>query len=118
MIESLKKNKILTSVFVVVTVLFLWSTLSGGGSVKSSSLLTSTAQSPRAQVDQDIIRLLLDMQSIKLDGSVFTTPAFVLLRDFGRDIIPEPVGRQNPFAPVTEPSSLDTSAVDQNFFNQ
>lgn len=121
MLNSLKKNKILLGVFVVVTVIFLWSTLSGGGTpTPSSSLLTSTTQTSRVTVDQDIVRLLLDMQVLKLDGSVFNTPAFVLLRDFGREIVPEPIGRQNPFAPVTTSPAVNanTSATEDGFFNQ
>ena len=88
MINSLKKNKILLGIFVVVTVIFAWSTLSGGGTPKSSSLLTSTTDTSRTVVDQDIIRLPLDMPALKLDGPVCTTPAFILLRDFGREIFP------------------------------
>lgn len=114
MLNELKKNKILLIAFVVVSLVFAWSMLGRESSSSSSSLLTSAAQTQRgAAVDQDIIRLLLDMRSIRLDGSVFQTPAFVLLRDFGRDIVPEPQGRPNPFAPVSGSAPSGTSDLNE-----
>jgi len=102
MFESLKQNKILVIVFAVVSVLFMWSMLSKGGDTTSHSLLVSTTQSaPRSEIDQEIVRLLLDMRSLRLDGSVFTSPGFILLHDFSREIVSEPQGRPNPFAPIS-----------------
>ena len=66
---------------------------SGGGSI-----LTSTdAASP---VSKDILAALADLNSIKLDSTVFTDPTFVSLTDLGVVIPPQNVGRRNPFAPV------------------
>lgn len=114
MFDSLKKNKILLIVFVAVALLFAWFTLSGGSNTAPSRVLTTASSSSRVAVDQDILRLLLDMRSISLDGSVFNTPAFVLLRDFGREIVPEPVGRENPFAPT---NSAPTQSADSSLFD-
>lgn len=58
----------------------------------------SQAQNP---VDQQMIALLLTLHSITLDNSLFDNPTFMSLKDFGRELVPEPVGRENPFAPLT-----------------
>lgn len=50
-------------------------------------------------VEQDLIQLLGDLKAITLDTSIFISPAFQSLADFGQDLITEPVGRTNPFAP-------------------
>jgi len=51
------------------------------------------------------------MRSIRLDSSIFENPAFASLRDFGREIIPEPVGRTNPF--VSTDTIFEISADEQ-----
>lgn len=68
----------------------------------STSLLSNESRSDASVAEQEILRLLLDMRSIRLDSSIFENPAFASLRDFGRDIVPEPVGRTNPFAPTED----------------
>jgi len=60
---------------------------------------TATASGVSAP-DQDLIALLLELKSITLDSSVFTSPAFASLQDFSQELIPEPVGRTNPFSPL------------------
>ncbi len=119
MIEQLKKNKILLIVFFIVTILFLW-TMIGGSSNKPAPILESATAGANPVMDQDIINLLVDMRSIKLDGSLFKSPGFLLLRDFGRDIVAEPIGRTNPFAPIHSASTTKntTNANDAAFFGK
>ncbi|MAF59275.1 MAG: hypothetical protein QF858_01970 [Candidatus Pacebacteria bacterium] len=65
-------------------------------------VLTSVTNEAAADaiVGKELLALLLDLKSIDLDESIFDDPAFRALLDFGRDIVPEPVGRENPFAPL------------------
>ena len=44
---------------------------------------------------------LTDLQSVSLDAPIFKNPAFITLQDFSRQIVPEPIGRHDPFAPLT-----------------
>jgi hypothetical protein len=39
------------------------------------------------------------MKSTKLDSAFFTDPVFLSLKDSSVEIVKEPVGRKNPFAP-------------------
>lgn len=61
--------------------------------------LTTTA-SVESGVDKDLVGTLLQLRTVSLTGTIFSDPAFQTLQDFGTQIIPEPVGRPNPFAPA------------------
>lgn len=52
------------------------------------------------QKGREILALLADLKKIQLDGSIFDDPKFQELQDFSRELIPEPKGRPNPFAPI------------------
>lgn len=63
--------------------------------------LIETADLTQAgEADSDIVNTLLQLRAVTLSGTIFSDPAFLRLQDFGRAIVPEPVGRQNPFAPL------------------
>lgn len=48
-------------------------------------------------VGQDLVNLLAELQTVKLDMGLFDSPAFVALTDFYTDLGKEPQGRSNPF---------------------
>ena len=52
-------------------------------------------------VGSDLIKLLKDLNAIELDQSIFDEPSFQSLKDFSRPLRAEPVGRENPFAPLS-----------------
>lgn len=62
------------------------------------ALIVTTEQG--AGPDQDLIALLFELKSIRLDNAIFGDPLFQSLNDFGQTLVQEPVGRQNPFAPL------------------
>ncbi len=52
-------------------------------------------------IAQDFLNLLLNVQTIKLDDSIFSDIAFTSLRDSSITLIPDGTeGRPNPFAPI------------------
>lgn len=65
-------------------------------------------------VDKELVGSLLQLRAVSLGGSIFSDPAFMELQDFGTQIIPEAVGRPNPFAP-TSYRSTSTSQGNQLF---
>ncbi len=87
-----------------------------GGGVQSDALLTTETVdtgSPSADTaDRDLVETLLTLRAISLSGTIFSDPAFKALQDFGTPIVPEPVGRQNPFAPLN--NSQPASAASTN----
>ncbi len=50
--------------------------------------------------DQDLVALLFQLKGIRLDNALFGDPLFQSLKDFGRELVSEPIGRVNPFAPL------------------
>jgi len=114
MLEPLKQNKKLLIAFAIATIFFMWNMLGGSNDTSSNAILISDAQDdtqvvPRTEVDQEIVRLLIDMRSLRLDGSLFVSPGFGMLHDFSREIVPEPQGRPNPFAPISEGTVRSTN---------
>jgi hypothetical protein len=66
----------------------------------TSLLVTEAADSPA--VDRGLVDTLLMLRAVSLSGTIFSEPAFATLQDFGTEIIPEPVGRPDPFAPISQ----------------
>ena len=98
MIDILKRNKIILGAVAVIVILFAWYGLSSNP--PGAALLTKTP-SVEAPGESDLVNTLLQLRTITLSGTIFSDPAFAGLRDFGTEIIPEPVGRPNPFAPIS-----------------
>jgi hypothetical protein len=91
--------------FIILTVAILvagaaWWGLSGSGT-SPSLLSTEGGTSGLSAADQNLVATLLQLRAVKLDGTIFTEPTFRALQDFSTQIVPEPVGRPNPFAPIT-----------------
>ncbi|MCE9541619.1 hypothetical protein K8R03_03635 [Candidatus Kaiserbacteria bacterium] len=61
---------------------------------------TSSGSPTQDSADQELVATLLTLRAVTLSGTIFQDPAFTALRDFGTTIVSEPVGRQNPFAPL------------------
>jgi hypothetical protein len=65
----------------------------------SSSSPASTNGSGTAGVTEDFLSTLLSINTIKLDTSIFSNPAFSSLRDSSITLVPDSTqGRPNPFA--------------------
>lgn len=68
-----------------------------GGSDASGSLLVQTGGE---DVGLDTIRLLEQIQTVQIDASLFSEPAYKALLDYSVAIPPQNVGRPNPFSPI------------------
>ncbi|MDQ5955187.1 MAG: hypothetical protein QG621_190 [Patescibacteria group bacterium] len=62
------------------------------------ALTESEIASPESQL---ILQQLASLQGIHLDEAVFKDPVFLSLTDFGVVLKSEPVGRRNPFQPIS-----------------
>ncbi|OGC86308.1 hypothetical protein A3D70_00395 [Candidatus Adlerbacteria bacterium RIFCSPHIGHO2_02_FULL_54_18] len=92
----LKNKQVIGAAAVVLLcglVYYFW----GTGGV--SPLLTSTAE-PTSPLSEEILATLSNLNTIRLDPSIFKDPVFISLTDFGVTIPAEQTGRRNPFAPV------------------
>lgn len=75
------------------------------------SLLQTDDLTVATEQDSDIVNTLLELRAVSLSGTIFTDPAFLMLQDFGSEIIPEPVGRDNPFAPLPGSAAANAAAA-------
>lgn len=70
-----------------------------GGSKPQVGELVTTVVVEENSVEGGIVDTLLTLKAVSLSGTIFSDPAFSSLQDVGTQIVPEPVGRPNPFAP-------------------
>ncbi len=96
----------------VVVAALIWYGLSSEGG--SSSLLGSSGGTGTS-ADSEVVSTLLQLRSITLSGAIFSDPLFASLRDFSTDIIPEPAGRPDPFAPIALTATTTETAATKHF---
>lgn len=98
----ISQHKLLFIIIVVLVAGGVWYGLSSSG--EPTALLTTqdlTTGSPTADsADQQLVGSLLTLRAVTLSGTIFSDTAFMSLQDFGTTIVPEPVGRPNPFEPI------------------
>ena len=98
MMNLLKKNMVVVLVIVLaVAGLVVYLNFFAGS---STAELTSTTPGGDSPISQDLILVLSNLHTIRLDNSIFTDPLFVSLTSNGVDHPPESVGRRNPFLPA------------------
>lgn len=85
----------------IVVAIGAWWGLGGGGPSDDELLATESASDENSIGDKDLVDTLLALRSVSLSGTILSDPAFLSLKDFGTEIVPEPVGRPNPFAPLS-----------------
>jgi len=105
------KHKFIVVIIVIIVTAVAWYMLAGSSNSPDAVLVSESVQEipPEAQ---DLLNSLQALQSVDLEGSIFTNPSFHLLKDFSTPIIPEPLGRANPFAPYeTNVSSVSTTTA-------
>jgi len=96
--EFFNKHKIIVILIVIVLAFVVYSFFFAGE--EEELLDVTTAENAVSAADQGLIVLLQQLQGLKLEESLFSSDIFMSLTDFGQDIAPQPVGRDNPFAPL------------------
>lgn len=98
--KSSKKTFLILIVIIVVAALIYFYTM-GNPTDNSSLTRTDTAGSIEAQnVGSRVLVLLNQINSLKIDSSIFSSDAYRSLVDYSITIPEQPVGRPNPFAPL------------------
>ena len=100
MLDMISHNKLVVAVLALLVAGGAWYVLGGSGGGQEEVLVTENFATPASQADKDLVTTLLQLRSVTLDGTIFSDPVFKSLKDFGSEIVPEPVGRENPFAPL------------------
>ena len=118
--ESIKKNKILLSIFAIVFVVFIYSFFFSGGSSNSPEVINNLPGSPNSLMgnipsgqgsvntgllnnnkDQDdLVSILNKINTVVIDTSLFDKDAWTNLKDFSESIPNNTPGKNDLFAPV------------------
>jgi len=108
-LQSVNKTWIwLTAVVIIAAIGYFY--LSGSSTPAASSTLQSSGPDSAA-VGTQVLSLLNQIQSLKIDASIFSDPGYQTLRDYSVVIPPENVGRPNPFAPLSGYSASASSSA-------
>jgi hypothetical protein len=113
-----KENKkiviiVLVVIFAFVIFSFFFKKDTGPTSLQTDGSFVSSQVPGR-----DLIIILRRLEGITLDGSIFQSAAFKSLTDFSLPLVKEPIGRDNPFAPVgfegiqAASTSAETTAIE------
>ncbi len=76
----------------------------------TKTLLKTTSQTGVGSPETNFLPILLQIQAVTLDEKLFLDPVFRALVDWGQPIVPESVGKQNPFSGAS--GSLVNSSVE------
>ena len=105
----ISQHKLIVALVAIVILGIGWYALSG--TPASTPTLTSTSVSWSSPAEQNLVSTLLALRAVKLDASIFSDTAFMSLKDFSTQIVPEPVGRANPFAPLSTSASVSATST-------
>lgn len=113
------QHKLVVAFIAIVVIGVGWYTLSGSSSSPTPSLTTSGARGdPSSTADRTLVSTLLALRSVKLEATILSDPLFLSLKDFSTQIVPEPVGRVDPFAPLSvSPSNSASSSHNAQIFS-
>lgn len=89
---------ILIAVFIFVMIGFFFGDQDNG---IGSALLSSGGEQSVDIAERELLSILLDLRRIELREEIFSDSVFISLKDFSQALVPEPVGRKNPFAPLS-----------------
>jgi hypothetical protein len=93
-------KSIITIVIIVAIALIAYFYYEGSAPSASNSLLSASAAPASGDIGKQVLNLLSQIQSLRIDSTLFSDPGFQTLRDFSVAIPPQNVGRANPFAPL------------------
>ncbi len=103
------KHKILAIALTLVFAGVVWYFLSGSAS--SEPVLSTDQPASVPSGAADMVASLLALRTVSLDGTIFSNPSFRALKDFTTPVVPEPVGRPDPFAPLGAGGQVSAGAT-------
>lgn len=87
-----------------------WYSLTGDAVPAGVVQTENVAAGAVSEEQRIILDTLFQLRAIQLSGTIFNNPAFTSLKDFRTEIVAEPIGRRNPFAPL----ELDAASAAAN----
>ena len=111
MMQTLFRHKLALVLIAILIAGGIWYGLSQPSPSSSASLVTTQAAAGTDPASATLVSTLLSLRAVTLDGTIFSDPSFISLKDFTTAIVPEPVGRSDPFAPLSASASASASSM-------
>ena len=105
-----KKNQIIIVILVAVVGFIAFTYLKGNSNDNSGSSIVAEQRVAEFAGAREILSLLNRMAKVKLDDSIFNDNSFKSLKDTTVVLVGQPVGRNNPFAPLGTDGTKSTSS--------
>lgn len=108
------QHKLIIIIAAILIALGVWYAISSSSA--SSPILTTDTPAGAASLDpadQELVGSLLTLRAVSLSGEIFNDPSYRTLQDYSTTIVPEPVGRQNPFQSLQVAASSSATASHQ-----
>ena len=93
-----KSTIIIVAVVIIAAIAYFYVT--GGTTTGGTSLLQQQANQEGLAAGAQVLGLLEQIQSLRIDTGLFADPAYLTLQDYSVPIPTVGVGRPNPFAPI------------------
>lgn len=106
--EMEKKDVVIIAAVILLAAGLLWYFYGGRRepaplSAPPDILRPGSGLSEEVSSGADVLTILNDLRAISLDKSLWSDPTFLSLTSFETRLVPEPVSRPNPFAPLETP---------------
>lgn len=95
-----KKNQIIIVVLVIIVGFIAFNYLKSNSNDDSSSSIVAEKRATEFAGAREILSLLNRMSKVKLDDSIFSDKSFISFKDTTVVLSPQPIHRDNPFAPL------------------
>lgn len=102
-------SKVLIGVVVLVLVFFVFNYFKNTADTDTGSLIVQ-GETKETVDAKYILNLLNKMNQVSLNDSIFVNQAFMRLEDNSVALFPQPISRENPFAPINS-SEINSSAT-------
>jgi hypothetical protein len=109
-----KNNKVILLVLLIIVAFAGYSFVFKKDAPAGDSSLTvdsSVDGGGQSAIGKDLIITLSKLKSLALDDTFFRDPVFNNLNDFSVPIVPQEIGRDNPFSPISGLVSSDNSGL-------
>jgi len=95
--NSRKKQFIFLTLMMAIAVFFAFQFRAVA---EESALVSVAGLNQTNEIGRDTLAILLQLQALSLDGSLFEDAVFKYLTDFSVTLVARPIGRENPFAAI------------------
>jgi hypothetical protein len=113
MMDFISQHKIASLVVLLILIGAAWWGFTSNSSPSATLVTTAGPADASSTQDAQLVATLLQLQAVTLSGTILNDPGFLALQDFTTQVVTEPVGRPNPFAPLSPgvTSSASSSAT-------